>query len=169
MASIQGGQIRVGIFPGTFDPVTLGHMDIMERALKVCDRLIVGVAMGHHKRPLFDVNERVALVQAALPEEIREQVIVKQFDGLLVNFARDEQADIVIRGIRVVTDFENEFQMALMNKRLLPQLETIFLMPGQDFVFVTSTLIREVAKCGGPTEGFVPENVTHALRNRYQK
>jgi pantetheine-phosphate adenylyltransferase len=163
------GQVpeRVGLFPGTFDPVTLGHLDIAERALKLCDRLVMAVAEGHHKREtLFATEERVELIRDALPAPLRDRVAVQPFRGLLVDLARQEGVQLAIRGLRVISDFEYEFQMALMNKRLWPQIETVFLMPAEEYIYLNSTLVKEVARCAGPTEKFVPENVARALRRK---
>jgi pantetheine-phosphate adenylyltransferase len=160
---------RVGLFPGTFDPVTRGHLDIIGRALSICDRLVVAVAHRHHKQTLFEVDERVALIREALPDDWAPRVTVKPFTGLLVDCARDEGIRVIVRGLRVISDFEYEFQMALMNKRLWPEIETLFLMPGEDFIYLNSSLVKEVARWRGPTEGFVTPNVTLALRRRYAR
>ncbi len=159
-------QRRTGLFPGTFDPVTRGHLDIMTRALRVCDELLVAVADQHHKQTLFTIEERVQLIRDALPEAVRARVSVRPFTGLLVDFARRERVNVVVRGLRVISDFEYEFQMALMNKRLWPEIETLFLMPGEDLIYLNSTLVKEVARCGGETQTFVTPNVAQALRER---
>jgi pantetheine-phosphate adenylyltransferase len=161
-----GPEKRRGLFPGTFDPFTRGHLDILQRALCVCDHLIVAVAHRHHKQTLFSVEERVALIRDALPESVRDRVTVKSFTGLLVDFARAEGVTVLVRGLRVVSDFEYEFQMALMNKRLWPDAETLFLMPGETYIYLNSTLVKEVARCGGPTGQFVTVNVERALREK---
>ncbi len=162
------GQRNVGLFPGTFDPVTCGHMDIINRALILCDRLIIAVADRHHKKTLFGVAERVAMIEDALPQAVLERVNVRSFTGLLMELAKREKVQLVIRGLRVISDFEYEFQMALMNKRLWPQIETIFLMPGEEFIYLNSTLVKEVARCGGRTADFVPPNVAKALVGRFK-
>lgn len=167
MQTERGPQERVGLFPGTFDPATRGHLDIIERALLLCDRLIVAVAHRHHKTTLFDIEERVALIEGALPEENRTRVTVQPFTGLLVEFARDRGIHVLIRGLRVISDFEYEFQMALMNKRLWDRAETVFLMPDEEFIYLNSTLVKEVARCRGPIEEFVPPNVATALHARF--
>jgi pantetheine-phosphate adenylyltransferase len=158
---------RVGLFPGTFDPVTRGHLDILVRGLELCDRLLVAVADGHHKQTLFSASERVRLIQEALGPGIRERAEVLAFEGLLVDFARAHGVKLVVRGLRVISDFEYEFQMALMNKRLWPEIETVFLMPGEEFIYLNSTLVKEVARCGGDTSPFVTANVTRALARRF--
>ncbi len=169
MTAETEGCKRRAIFPGTFDPVTLGHIGIIERSLLMCDELVVGVAVGHHKKPVFTVDQRVDLIQEALGDHLRDRVTIKSFGGLLVDFAREESARIIVRGIRVVSDFETEFQMALMNKKLFGEVETVFLIPDQEYIFVTSTLIREVARCGGVTEGLVPKNVTRELKKQFDR
>lgn len=158
---------RRGLFPGTFDPFTRGHLDILQRALCVCDHLIVAVAHRHHKQTLFSIEERVALIRDALPEPLRARVTIKAFSGLLVDFARAEGVTVLVRGLRVVSDFEYEFQMALMNKRLWPDAETLFLMPGEAYIYLNSTLVKEVARGGGPTNQFVTANVERALREKF--
>jgi len=160
-------ETRRGLFPGTFDPFTRGHLDLLQRALCVCDHLIVAVAHRHHKQTLFSIEERVALIRGALPEALRERVTVKSFTGLLVDFARAEGVTVLVRGLRVVSDFEYEFQMALMNKRLWPDAETLFLMPGEAYIYLNSTLVKEVARGGGPTGQFVTPNVERALREKF--
>ncbi len=167
MAQPQSGEGLVGLFPGTFDPVTRGHLDILERALTICDGLIVAVADRHHKQTLFSLEERLALIREAVPDALRARVTVKSFTGLLVDFARAERVRFLVRGLRVISDFEYEFQMALMNKRLEPALETLFLMPGESYIYVNSTLVKEVARGGGPTAQFVTPNVERALRAKF--
>jgi len=167
MVPNTGSETKLGLFPGTFDPVTRGHLDIVGRALCVCDHLIVAVAHRHHKQTLFSVEERVTLIREALPAPWLEQVTVKSFTGLLVDFARSEGVRIIVRGLRVISDFEYEFQMALMNKRLGPEVETLFLMPGEALIYLNSTLVKEVASCGGATAQFVTPNVERALRERF--
>jgi pantetheine-phosphate adenylyltransferase len=163
----NGGPVKVGMFPGTFDPVTRGHLDIARRALLLCDRLIIAVAHRHHKSALFDIDQRVAMVEEALPAALQGRVAVKPFTGLLVNFAKEQGVRVVIRGLRVISDFEYEFQMALMNKRLWPSIETIFLMPGEEFIYLNSTLVKEVARCHGRTVEFVTPNVAAVLEKQF--
>ena len=145
----------VALYPGSFDPITLGHEDIARRALSVADRLVVAVAhtSTHDKRGLFGVQERVDLIREVLRDE--ERVDVRSFEGLLVDFAREESASLVIRGLRAVSDFEYELQMAQMNQELWPELETIFLVPEARHSFISSSLVREVATLGGDVSAFV--------------
>ena len=158
---------NVGLFPGTFDPVTRGHLDIARRALLLCDRLLIAVADRHHKQTLFGIEDRVRLIEEALPAHLRERVTVKPFTGLLVDFAKQERVRLFVRSLRVISDFEYEFQMALMNKRLWPNIETVFLMPGEEFIYLNSTLVKEVARCHGQVEDFVTPNVAAALEDYF--
>jgi pantetheine-phosphate adenylyltransferase len=158
---------RVGIFPGTFDPVTRGHLDLVGRALVVCDRLIVAVADRHHKHTLFNIDERTGFIREALAPEWRERVQIEAFTGLLVEFARAKGVRVLVRGLRVVSDFEYEMQMALMNKRLGPEIETLYLMPAEEWIYLNSTLVKEVARCNGDTRPFVPAHVARALEERF--
>jgi len=169
MRDSQAPKVPLGLFPGTFDPVTRGHLDILARGLALCDRLIVAVAEGHPKQTLFSAPERVDLIREALPGATRARVDVLAFQGLLVEFARAHGVRLVLRGLRVISDFEYEFQMALMNKRLWPEIETLFLMPGEELIYLNSTLVKEVARCGGDTSPFVTANVAEALVRRYAR
>lgn len=157
---------RIGIYPGSFDPPTRGHEDIARRCLKFVDRLIVAVA--HHpsqeKSRLFTVDERVALLRRCFSDEAR--VAVEQFQGLLVDFARAQKARVVVRGLRAVSDFEYEFQMAMMNRRLWPEVETVFMAPDVEHTFLSASLVREVATLGGDVSGFVSAPVLEALRRK---
>lgn len=149
------------IYPGTFDPVTNGHLDLIERGAKMFQHVVVGVANNPSKKPLFDLDERVALakqVTSHLPN-----VVVVGFSGLLIDFAKDNQATILIRGLRAVSDFEYEFQLANMNRRLYPELESVFLTPAVENSFISSTLVKEVSLHGGKVEEFVPTIVSQAL------
>ena len=167
MAGDERTTARRAMFPGTFDPVSRGHLDIMERALRICDHLTVAVADRHHKQTLFTAAERVQMISEGIPASWRPAVEVKRFSGLLVDFARREGVSTIVRGMRVISDFEYEFQMAVMNKRLWPEVETLFLMPGEDLIFLNSTLVKEVARWGGALEAFVTPNVAAALRAHF--
>jgi pantetheine-phosphate adenylyltransferase len=155
---------RRGMFPGTFDPVTLGHVDIMVRSLRVFDEIVVAVADRHHKKTTFDAEARIAMIGESLPGGIGDRIQVEVFTGLLVEFARHKRVDCLIRGLRVISDFEYEFQMAYMNQGLAPELETIFLAPQLRFSFINSTLVKEVARYGGSLSGLVSPHVERRLR-----
>ena len=150
------------IYPGSFDPITNGHLDVVRRAATMFDRVVVAVARNAEKTPLFTVAERVAMTRVAV-RHLRN-VVVDDFDGLLVNYARRQKAAVVIRGLRAVSDFEYEFQMALMNRRLNPQVETIFLTPKDEYTFISSKLVKEIAELGGDVSDFVPRDVKVALK-----
>lgn len=159
--------MRSGIFPGTFDPVTEGHLDIIVRSRKVLDRVVVAVARAYHKSTLFPAEERVALIRECLAERTDARgVEVVSFDGLLADFARASGAEVIIRGLRFVSDFEYELQLALMNRRLDPQVETIFFMPSAEYSYLNSTVIKEVVRLGGDVSGLVPPPVQRALREK---
>jgi pantetheine-phosphate adenylyltransferase len=150
------------IYPGSFDPITNGHVDIVERGLKVFDRVVVAVLKNPKKRPLFTTKERVKMIQEIFAANRR--IEVRAFDGLLVDFARAQKTRVVIRGLRAISDFEYEFQMALMNRSLAPDIETFFMMPSVNYSFLSSNLVREVAGLGGSVEGLVPGLVERKLR-----
>ncbi len=156
--------MRTALYPGTFDPVTNGHLDLIERALRLFDRLIVVVGTAREKDPMFNVGERIELIDAAVRE--LDGVEVTSFEGLLVDAVRRAGAVAIIRGLREVSDFEYEFQMALMNRRLAPEIETVFLMPNERYTYLDSTIVKEVALLGGNVEGLVPAEVFAALKQR---
>ncbi len=153
------------IYPGSFDPVTLGHIDVIGRALRLFDEVVVAAAPSEGKKPLFSIEERLGLIRASLPDESR--LVVKKLDGLLVDFVQAEHARVVIRGLRAISDFEFEFQMALMNRRLAPGVETIFLMPKEDYSYISSRIVKEVARLGGDVAGVVPAPVRKALQDKF--
>jgi pantetheine-phosphate adenylyltransferase len=159
--------VRIAIYAGSFDPITRGHEDLIHRSLEFVDRLIVAVATNAAKTPLFSVDERVDLIRATVAGESR--VEVKSFTGLLVEFAAREKANLLIRGLRAVSDFEYEYQMALMNRHLSPRLETIYMVPSLDTTYISASLVREIAKYGGDLSSLVHPAVASALRARYQK
>jgi pantetheine-phosphate adenylyltransferase len=156
---------RVAIYPGSFDPVTFGHLDIIERASRLFDTLIVAVAVSESKHPTFTVAERIALIREAIGDTPR--IVVRELGGLLIDFARAEDAFVVIRGLRAVSDFEFEFQMALMNRSLEPRLETVFLTPKEEYTFLSSRIVKEVARHGGDVTPFVPPAVRLKLREKF--
>jgi pantetheine-phosphate adenylyltransferase len=156
---------RTAIYPGSFDPLTKGHEDLIRRSLSLADRVVVAVAVNSSKQPLFPVAERLALLQAAVGDDPR--VAFESFDGLLAEFAKKVGASIVVRGLRAVSDFEYEFQMALMNRQLHPSLETVFLVPAVDLTYLSSSLVREVARYGGDVSALVHPAVAAALARRY--
>jgi pantetheine-phosphate adenylyltransferase len=155
---------RVAVYPGTFDPVTNGHLDLVERGRRHVDRLIVAILRNEDKRPMFTLDERAAFLRSAVA--VWPDVEVDSFDGLLVDYAREVGASMILRGLRAVSDFEYELQMAMMNRRLAPRLETVFLMPSEAYSYVSSRLVREVARLGGDLRGLVPPAVEAALRAR---
>lgn len=149
------------IYPGTFDPITNGHADLIERACKLFDRVIVAIADNPHKKPLFTLEERVALTKQVLTAY--SQVEVMGFSNLLIDFAREQKALIILRGLRAVSDFEYEFQLANMNRRLAPNIETLFLTPAEQYTYISSTMIKEVARLGGDVSDCVHPLVNKAL------
>jgi pantetheine-phosphate adenylyltransferase len=156
---------RVAVYPGTFDPLTRGHEDLVRRACKLFDHVVVGIAESRSKRPFFSLAERVAMardVLAAFPN-----AEVKGFDGLLMSFLREQGAAVIIRGLRAVSDFEYEFQMAGMNRNLYPDVETVFLTPGDQYMFVSATMVREIAALGGDVSKFVQPQVGARLAERF--
>lgn len=158
--------MRLCIYPGTFDPVTCGHLDVLERAARLFDRVIVAIADNREKGPLFTAGQRLELVRenlGALPN-----VTAMTFNGLLVDFAVQQKAVAIIRGLRALSDFEFEFNMALMNRHLQPRIETLFVMPNEAFSYTSSTLVKQVAKYGGDVAHFVPPNVAAALRAAFK-
>lgn len=156
---------RIAIYPGSFDPPTRGHEDLIRRALALADHLIVAVAINPNKEPLFSVEDRLRLLKVAAGGDPR--IELASFAGLLADFARDRAATMVVRGLRAVSDFEYEFQMALMNRKLNDQLETVFLVPAVDLTYLSSSMVREVARYGGPLDGLVSPAVAESLKMRF--
>ena len=159
--------MRTAIYPGSFDPVTLGHWDLIQRATKLVDRLVVAVLHNPAKSPAFSVEDRVAMLKelvAPLP-----QVEVTAFHGLLVDFAKSQNAQVLVRGVRAFSDFEYEFQMALMNRKLAPELETVFLMPKEKYSAVSSRFVREIGSMGGNLADLVPETLRERIAERLRK
>jgi len=158
---------RIAVYPGSFDPITRGHEDLIRRGLAIADRVVVAVATQSSKQPLFTLAERLRLVRTVLGEEPR--VEVKTFHGLLVDFASKIGAHAIVRGLRYVSDFEYEYQMALMNRKLAPDIETLFLVPAFDFTYLSSSLVREVARYGGDVSGLVHPAVSKALAAKLRR
>lgn len=153
---------RIAIYPGTFDPITNGHIGIIERGLELFDRVVIGVLRNLSKTPLFSADERQELIRSAFPDEPR--IEVEAFDGLLVTYARDKGAVAILRGLRGLTDFEYELQMCNMNRRLAPEVITLFLMAEERHSYISSSLLKEVARLGGDIQGLVPPRVEERLR-----
>lgn len=149
--------MKVAIYPGSFDPITKGHLDIIKRGAKVFDKLIVGVLINVDKKGLFEIEERVELIQRVTKD--LPNVEVKSFEGLLVDFAKMNESNIILKGLRAVSDFEYEFQMALMNSKLNPNIETVFMMTSTDFSYLSSSSVKQVAKFGGNINGLVPDEI----------
>lgn len=159
--------MTTAIYPGSFDPITFGHLDVMERAARLFDRLLIAVAQNDEKKPLFTAKQRMKLIADSIGRHANVEIV--SFDGLLVDFARKTGANAVVRGLRAVTDFEYEFQMALMNKTLSPELETVFLTSREAFTYLSSRVIKEVARLGGDVTKFVPAPVAAALKKALRK
>jgi len=158
---------KTAVYPGTFDPITLGHLDLVERAARVFDRVMVAVASNKNKNPFFSLQERVALAMATLKKMSNVEVV--EFDGLLVDFMHANGATIIVRGVRMVSDFDYEFQLAGMNRQLSPEIESLFLMPAQNYSCISSSFVREIALMGGDIASFVPDVVVSAFQNKLRK
>ena len=164
MTSRPAGDRRLAVYPGSFDPLTNGHVDIIERGSSLFDEILVAVLINADKQPLFSASERIAMISDVFQH--RANVTVDTFDGLLVEYAQRRSASVIVRGLRAVSDFEYEFQMALMNRRLAPQLETVFMMPAEQYTYISSKLIKEVFMLGGEVRGLVPPVVEDQLRSK---
>lgn len=158
---------KTAVYPGTFDPITLGHVDLVERAARVFDRVIVAVAANKNKNPFFSLNERVELASATLEKLTNVEVV--EFDGLLIDFMRANAAGIIVRGVRMVSDFDYEFQLAGMNRDLAPDIESLFLMPAHKYSCISSSFVREIALMRGDVTSFVPESVVNAFKLKLRK
>jgi pantetheine-phosphate adenylyltransferase len=160
--------MKRAIYPGSFDPLTFGHIDIIERSVRLFDTVVVALLTNPQKTPLFAVEERVEIMQEILKPRF-PTVEIEVFHGLLVEYAKHKNANVIVRGIRAVTDFEYEFQMALMNRRLAPTIETVFMMPAENYSYLSSKLVKEIAELGGNVSGLVPEIVEKRLKQRFKK
>ncbi len=158
---------RIAVYPGTFDPVTYGHIDIIKRAAKIYDKVIVAVAHNEDKNPLFSVKERVSM----LKDSVRplKNVIVDDFTGLVVDYVKSKGSRVMIRGLRMISDFESEFQMALTNRKLSEDIETIFMMPNESYSYISSKLMKEAAKLGADVKNFIPKKVQALLNSKLAK
>ncbi|HTN43387.1 MAG TPA: pantetheine-phosphate adenylyltransferase [Nitrospiria bacterium] len=159
--------MKIGVYPGTFDPITNGHIDIIRRSLQVFDKVIVAVAPNPKKKPIFDIHERVEMIREATRDI--PNVEIEIFEGLLAEYMKRKNAHAIIRGLRAVSDFEHEFMMALMNRKLDSEAETVFLMPSEEYSYLTSSAIKEVASYGGVVKDLVPPIVARRLRDHFQK
>jgi len=161
---VKASNFLTAVYPGTFDPMTLGHEDLMRRASRLFDRLILAVAAGHHKRTMFTIDERLDIAQELARPHVNVEVMA--FRGLLRDFVVEQQGNVVVRGLRAVSDFEYEFQMAGMNRQLMPEVETLFLTPSDQYQFISGTFVREIAMLGGDVSKFVAPSVLERLRSR---
>ena len=160
--------MTTAIYPGSFDPLTFGHVDIIERSARLFDDVIVAILINAQKAPLFSVDERMEIMREILKPRF-PNVEVEMFHGLLVDYAKQKHAQVIVRGIRAVTDYEYEFQMALMNRRLNPSIETVFMMPAEKYSYLSSRLVKEIAELGGSVAGLVPDSVEKRLKQRFEK
>jgi pantetheine-phosphate adenylyltransferase len=158
---------KIAIYPGTFDPITNGHIDLVKRTLKIFDSVIIAVAPSQKKEPLFTIDERIDLIRKSIKD--LKGARADHFSGLLVDYSNQKKSVAIIRGLRVVSDFEYEFQMALMNRRLNADIEIVFMMPSQEYTFLSSTLVKEVASFGGSIKGLVPSPVERAIKKKFKK
>lgn len=161
---------NTAIYPGSFDPLTNGHLDILERAAEMFDKVFVTVAVNNTKSAVFSGEERIALLREAIKDkEWKDKIEVEQFTGLLINYARKKNVRILLRGVRQISDFEYEFRMALTNRRLAPEIDTLFLMPDEQLTFISATIVKEVAAWGGDLSSFVPDHVAKALQEKFRE
>jgi pantetheine-phosphate adenylyltransferase len=156
---------KIAVYPGSFDPVTNGHCDVVRRGLKIFDKVVIAVSTNGTKDPLFTIQERLEMLQESFKET--PEIEVDSFDGLLVDYVAERRADAILRGLRAVSDFEHEFQMALMNRKLNRDIETVFLMTGLRWIFISSSIIKEAARFGGDTRGMVPDIVSKRLKEKF--
>ncbi len=157
---------RTAVYPGTFDPVSNGHLDLIKRGLRIFDKVIVAVALNPTKNPLFNIAERVYFIREAV--KVWKNVEVESFDNLLIDYVKKKKADVIIKGLRAVSDFEHELQMSLMNRRLDTHIETVFMMPSEEYSFLSSKVLKEVASLNGDIRGMVPPAVVDGLRRKFR-
>jgi pantetheine-phosphate adenylyltransferase len=159
---------KSALFPGSFDPITYGHLDLLERATKLFEKVIITVAVNNRKKSVFTGDERVHLIRECIQDKSwYQQIEVEQFSGLLIDYAKRKKVNVLVRGVRQISDFEYEFRMALTNRRLAPDIDTIFLMPDEQLTFISASIVKEIAYWGGDLTSFVPENVAKALINKF--
>ncbi len=158
----------IAVYPGTFDPITMGHLDIVDRALNLFDKVIIAIAVNPDKIPLFNLDERVEMIRRCFPENY-SRIEVDTVSGLLVDYAMQRKASALVRGLRAVSDFDYEFQLALMNRKLIREVDTIFLMPGFKWIFISSSIIKVAARHGGDVADMVPEHVDRMLKEKFSK
>ncbi|MBU0481998.1 MAG: pantetheine-phosphate adenylyltransferase [Proteobacteria bacterium] len=162
----QASRGTVAVYPGTFDPITMGHLDIVNRSLELFDKVIIAIAKNIAKKPLFSIDERLVMIRECFPDS-GGRIEVDTVDGLLVDYAYSKGAKAIIRGLRAVSDFDYEFQLALMNRRIEREVETVFLMTGFRWIFISSSIIKDAAQYGGDVSGLVPDHVCEKLREKY--
>ncbi len=158
----------IAVYPGTFDPITMGHLDIINRSLNLFDKVIIAIAINSSKIPLFEIEERLEMIRKSFPDK-EDRIEVDTVDGLLVDYSYRKGAKAIIRGLRAVSDFDYEFQLALMNRRIEREVETVFLMTGFRWIFISSSIIKDAARHGGDVSGLVPDHVCEKLREKYLK
>ncbi|RCX17236.1 phosphopantetheine adenylyltransferase [Anaerobacterium chartisolvens] len=158
--------MRIWVYPGSFDPITNGHIDVINRASKLCDKLIIAVLVNNNKQPAFSLQERVELIKCVFAD--RPDIEIESFSGLLINFMKGKNAKCIIKGLRAVSDYEYELQMALLNKNFAPDIETLFMMSSINYSFLSSSIVKELAKNGGKIDGLVPECIREAVTRKFQ-